>query len=445
MFHGHVKKPSTTTTTTSGGHHHHHQNNNNNNNNNNNGGMMMNTHHQHQHHHHHQQHHHDRSGGGGGGMTSSSSGCHVQQGDSGLVLTTDPKPRLRWTVELHERFVDAVTQLGGPDKATPKTIMRVMGVKGLTLYHLKSHLQKFRLGKQPHKELNDHSLKDASALDLQRNLPSSSGMMGRSMNEMQMEVQRRLHEQLEVQRHLQLRIEAQGKYMQSMLEKACQTLAAGEQQQQQQHHTYTNTTNNNNNNNTKASSDHHHHNLHQIHNSSSVEHLVGMKDMAAGLNFPPVQDLNIYGSSMDHGLMMSSSSNNINHDGAALCLGSNNNGSNNNNKKRPNPYNNTTSTTTKSSNSSLMWSEGINGGTDEDEDDHGGEHEEDDQLQIHMDQHQHHHQHLQDSMLYDSKQLLGEHGLMLMGPAQHQNQIPHQLLSKKLDRPSPGRVTHSLV
>jgi len=37
------------------------------------------------------------------------------QGDSGLVLTTDPKPRLRWTVELHERFVDAVTQLGGPD------------------------------------------------------------------------------------------------------------------------------------------------------------------------------------------------------------------------------------------------------------------------------------------------------------------------------------------
>lgn len=37
------------------------------------------------------------------------------QGDSGLVLTTDPKPRLRWTVELHDRFVDAVTQLGGPD------------------------------------------------------------------------------------------------------------------------------------------------------------------------------------------------------------------------------------------------------------------------------------------------------------------------------------------
>lgn len=36
-------------------------------------------------------------------------------GDACLVLTSDPKPRLRWTAELHERFVDAVTQLGGPD------------------------------------------------------------------------------------------------------------------------------------------------------------------------------------------------------------------------------------------------------------------------------------------------------------------------------------------
>ena len=45
------------------------------------------------------------------------------QGDSGLVLTTDPKPRLRWTVELHERFVDAVAQLGGPDSTAPKPFM----------------------------------------------------------------------------------------------------------------------------------------------------------------------------------------------------------------------------------------------------------------------------------------------------------------------------------
>ncbi|KAI5443725.1 hypothetical protein KIW84_012395 [Lathyrus oleraceus] len=41
---------------------------------------------------------------------------------------------------------------------------------------------------------------------------------------MQIEVQRRLHEQLEVQRHLQLRIEAQGMYLHSVLEKAKETL-----------------------------------------------------------------------------------------------------------------------------------------------------------------------------------------------------------------------------
>jgi hypothetical protein len=42
-------------------------------------------------------------------------------GDACLVLTSDPKPRLRWTAELHERFVDAVTQLGGPDSAYTNT------------------------------------------------------------------------------------------------------------------------------------------------------------------------------------------------------------------------------------------------------------------------------------------------------------------------------------
>ncbi|KAH7679065.1 Myb domain plants domain-containing protein [Dioscorea alata] len=181
------------------------------------------------------------------------------QGDSGLVLTTDPKPRLRWTVELHDRFVDAVTQLGGPDKATPKTIMRVMGVKGLTLYHLKSHLQKFRLGKQPHKEFNENSIKE----DMQRNAASSSGMMPRNMNKnvhiteairMQMEVQRRLHEQLEVQKHLQMRIEAQGKYMQSILEKACQTITV-----------------------------------------DNLATLGNMKDMNSQMSFPCLQDLHIYG------------------------------------------------------------------------------------------------------------------------------------------------------
>lgn len=39
---------------------------------------------------------------------------HSHLADPCLVLTSDPKPRLRWTTDLHQRFVDAVTQLGGP-------------------------------------------------------------------------------------------------------------------------------------------------------------------------------------------------------------------------------------------------------------------------------------------------------------------------------------------
>lgn len=166
--------------------------------------------------------------------------CHDDlQGslDACVVLTSDPKPRLRWTAELHERFVDAVTQLGGPDKATPKTIMRTMGVKGLTLYHLKSHLQKYRLGKQSCKDFAEGS-KDASCIAESQSTESpssssSSRMVAQDLNDgyqvtealrVQMEVQRRLHEQLEVQRHLHLRIEAQSKYLQSILEKACKAL-----------------------------------------------------------------------------------------------------------------------------------------------------------------------------------------------------------------------------
>lgn len=32
-----------------------------------------------------------------------------------LVLSTDAKPRLKWTPELHQRFTEAINQLGGAE------------------------------------------------------------------------------------------------------------------------------------------------------------------------------------------------------------------------------------------------------------------------------------------------------------------------------------------
>ncbi|KAI4346472.1 hypothetical protein L6164_007366 [Bauhinia variegata] len=158
---------------------------------------------------------------------------HSHLGDPCLVLTADPKPRLRWTADLHERFVDAVTQLGGASKATPKAIMRTMNVKGLTLYHLKSHLQKYRLGKQSGKEFGE-GFKDASyhvdspgTDNSSQKLPTSDANEGHEVKEAlraQMEVQSKLHLLVEAEKHLQIRQEAERRYM-AILERACKMLA----------------------------------------------------------------------------------------------------------------------------------------------------------------------------------------------------------------------------
>jgi SHAQKYF class myb-like DNA-binding protein len=44
---------------------------------------------------------------------SSSSSSSSSMSTDGVVLASDPKPRLRWTAQLHQRFVDAVRQIGG--------------------------------------------------------------------------------------------------------------------------------------------------------------------------------------------------------------------------------------------------------------------------------------------------------------------------------------------
>ncbi|XP_077241131.1 two-component response regulator ORR21-like [Tasmannia lanceolata] len=68
--------------------------------------------------------------------------------DDGELDNDDPsaskKPRVVWSVELHQQFVSAVNQLG-IDKAVPKRILELMNVPGLSRENVASHLQKFRL------------------------------------------------------------------------------------------------------------------------------------------------------------------------------------------------------------------------------------------------------------------------------------------------------------
>ncbi|KAM3689831.1 hypothetical protein ACJW31_09G075200 [Castanea mollissima] len=128
------------------------------------------------------------------------------------------KERMRWTDELHQQFEQAVNKLGGPDRATPKGILKTMSNPGLNIYHVKSHLQKYRISKfiPESTSLGKYERRNISEL-----LPNFNRTCAAQLHEalqMQNEEHKRRSDQLEVQMRLKLKLEAQGRFLDQITE-----------------------------------------------------------------------------------------------------------------------------------------------------------------------------------------------------------------------------------
>ncbi|KAG8377059.1 hypothetical protein BUALT_Bualt09G0128700 [Buddleja alternifolia] len=95
-----------------------------------------------------------------GGSSSNSTVEESEKKSSVRPYVRSKMPRLRWTPDLHLRFMHAVERLGGQDRATPKLVLQLMNIKGLNIAHVKSHLQMYRSKKidEPNQGIADHRL-----------------------------------------------------------------------------------------------------------------------------------------------------------------------------------------------------------------------------------------------------------------------------------------------
>ncbi|CAN1771531.1 Myb family transcription factor PHL7 [Linum perenne] len=122
------------------------------------------------------------------------------------------KERLRWTQELHDRFEEAVNQLGGPD---------IIGFATNFRGHSQGYPEGYGHSWTDHLSCQEPPTGGIERRNISEMLPNFSATSGAQLNEalqMQLEVERRLSDHLDVQRNLKLKIEAQGRFLERMVE-----------------------------------------------------------------------------------------------------------------------------------------------------------------------------------------------------------------------------------
>lgn len=97
-----------------------------------------------------------------------------------------------------------------------------MDTEGLTIFHVKSHLQKYRNAKYIPESVEGKSDKKNSTNNAAQ-IDIKTGLQLKEALQLQLDVQMRLHEQLEIQKKLQIRIEEQGKQLQMMFDQQQKT------------------------------------------------------------------------------------------------------------------------------------------------------------------------------------------------------------------------------
>ncbi|CAA0842626.1 Two-component response regulator ARR2 [Striga hermonthica] len=86
------------------------------------------------------------------------------------------KPRVVWTMEMHQKFLEAI-EIIGYEKAVPKKIVEVMGISGLTRENVASHLQKYRGSSKRTQEIEQY-ISAAKSYDYNNRLIKSANFVG---------------------------------------------------------------------------------------------------------------------------------------------------------------------------------------------------------------------------------------------------------------------------